>query len=91
MRIRTSWCRLPHEQPDQVRVLVQNHGVEIEPSKLPRLFDRFFRGDASRFDGQAHHGLGLSIVAAIARMHSGQILARSGNGVTQLGFTIAAQ
>ena len=83
--------RIADEQPDQVRVLVQNHGVGIEPSKLPGLFDRFFRGDASRFDGHAHHGLGLSIVAAIARMHSGQILARSGNGVTQLGFTIAAQ
>ena len=80
------------EQANQVRVLVQNHGVEIEPSKLPRLFDRFFRGDASRVDGPAHHhGLGLSIVAAIARMHSGQTLAHSGNGVTQLGFTIAAR
>ena len=36
------------ERANQVRVLVQNHGIEIEPSKLPRLFDRFFRGDASR-------------------------------------------
>jgi two-component system heavy metal sensor histidine kinase CusS len=72
-------------------VLVQNHGVEIEPSHLPRLFDRFFRAESSRHSaGQAHHGLGLSIVAAIARMHSGRTFARSGGGVTALGFTVAA-
>jgi two-component system heavy metal sensor histidine kinase CusS len=79
------------EAPDQVRVLVQNHGVEIEPSHLPRLFDRFFRAESSRTEGQAHHGLGLSIVAAIARMHSGRTFAQSNGGVTSLGFTVAAQ
>jgi two-component system heavy metal sensor histidine kinase CusS len=74
-----------------VRVLVQNHGTTIEPSQLPRLFDRFFRAETSRAsDGQPHHGLGLSIVAAIARMHSGRTFAQSGDGVTRLGFTIAA-
>jgi two-component system, OmpR family, heavy metal sensor histidine kinase CusS len=70
---------------------VQNHGVTIEPSQLPRLFDRFFRAESSRAsEGQAHHGLGLSIVAAIARMHSGRTFAQSGGGVTRLGFTVAA-
>ncbi len=79
------------EAPDQVRVLVQNHGVTIEPSQLPRLFDRFFRAENSRAShGEAHHGLGLSIVAAIARMHSGRTVAQSANGVTRLGFTVAA-
>lgn len=79
------------EAPDQVRVLVQNHGLAIEPSQLPRLFDRFFRAESSRAsEGEAHHGLGLSIVAAIARMHSGRTLAQSVNGVTRLGFTVAA-
>ena len=76
---------------DHVRVLVQNHGVAIEPSLLPRLFDRFFRAESSRAsDGEAHHGLGLAIVAAIARMHSGQTFAHSDRGVTRLGFTVAA-
>jgi two-component system heavy metal sensor histidine kinase CusS len=74
----------------EVRVLVQNQGVEIEPSHLPRLFDRFFRAESSRADGQLHHGLGLSIVAAIARMHSGRTFARCDGGVTSLGFTVAA-
>lgn len=79
------------EMRGEVRVLVQNQGVEIEPSHLPRLFDRFFRAESSRnSEGQTHHGLGLSIVAAIARMHSGRTLARSNGGVTALGFTVAA-
>jgi two-component system heavy metal sensor histidine kinase CusS len=79
------------EAPDQVRVLVQNHGVTIDPAQLPRLFDRFFRAESSRSsEGQANHGLGLSIVAAIARMHSGRPFAQSARGVTRLGFTLAA-
>jgi two-component system heavy metal sensor histidine kinase CusS len=73
-----------------VRVLVQNRGMEIKPAHLPRLFDRFFRAEGSRTAGQTHHGLGLSIVAAIARMHSGRTFAQSDAGVTRLGFTIAA-
>jgi two-component system heavy metal sensor histidine kinase CusS len=79
------------DEPGQVKVLVQNRGVEIEPAHLPRLFDRFFRAESSRHsEGEPHHGLGLSIVAAIARMHSGRTFARSGDGVTALGFTVSA-
>lgn len=79
------------DAPGEVRLLVQNHGVEIEAPHLPRLFDRFFRAETSRHHaGGAHHGLGLSIVAAIARMHSGRTFARSDGGVTALGFTVSA-
>jgi two-component system, OmpR family, heavy metal sensor histidine kinase CusS len=58
---------------------------------LPRLFDRFFRADSSRCcDGEEqHHGLGLAIVAAIARMHAGRTLAESREGLTRIGFTLA--
>jgi len=73
-----------------VQVVVQNTGEEIDAQSLPRLFDRFFRGDTSRCcDGQQHHGLGLAIVAAIARMHAGRTLAESQGGVTRVGFTLA--
>ena len=75
----------------QVRVEVRNQGPAIAEQSLPRLFDRFFRGDESRCsDGQVHHGLGLAIVAAIARMHAGRTLAESSAGVTRVGFTLAA-
>ncbi len=75
----------------EVEVVVRNQGQAIAAQQLPRLFDRFFRGDESRCcDGQQHHGLGLAIVAAIARMHAGRTLARSHDGVTEVGFTVAA-
>jgi two-component system heavy metal sensor histidine kinase CusS len=76
---------------EQVQVVVQNRGQAIAPAQLPRLFDRFFRGDESRCcPEEQHHGLGLAIVAAIARMHAGRTLAESGGGITRVGFTLAA-
>ena len=75
----------------QVQVMVHNEGEAIDAASLPRLFDRFFRGDSSRCcDNEQHHGLGLAIVAAIARMHAGRTLAESSAGVTRVGFTLAA-
>jgi two-component system, OmpR family, heavy metal sensor histidine kinase CusS len=77
--------------PEQVQVEVCNEGEAIDPVSLPRLFDRFFRADTSRACAdQLHHGLGLAIVAAIARMHAGRTLAASADGVTRVGFTLAA-
>lgn len=84
--------RIAPDAAEQVQVVVLNAGTAIDAASLPRLFDRFFRGDASRCcdDGQQHHGLGLAIVAAIARMHAGSTLAESTGGVTKVGFTLAA-
>lgn len=83
--------RIAPDAADHVQVLVQNEGEPIDAQALPRLFDRFFRADASRTcpDSQ-HHGLGLAIVAAIARMHAGRTLAESTGGVTRVGFTLAS-
>ena len=79
------------EQPGlQVRIAVVNQGPTIAADQLPRLFDRFFRGDSARSDAGSHHGLGLAIVAAIARMHGGQLLALSAGGLTTIGLTLEA-
>ena len=75
----------------QVRVEVQNAGAPIAPQHLARLFDRFFRVDTARPDSQSHHGLGLAIVAAIARMHAGKPLAECDGNGTRVGFTLALQ
>ncbi len=75
----------------ECRVQVCNQGPAVDGEALPRLFDRFFRADESRCcDDTQHHGLGLAIVAAIARMHGGRTLAESDGGVTRIGFTLAA-
>jgi two-component system, OmpR family, heavy metal sensor histidine kinase CusS len=74
---------------DSASLLVGNQGPTIEPELLPRLFDRFFRADRARTGCQQHHhGLGLAIVAAVARMHGGHTLAQSQDGQTRIGFTL---
>ena len=80
----------PEPGAQQVQLVVQNRGEAIADDHLPRLFDRFFRVDSSRCceDGQ-HHGLGLAIVAAIARMHAGRTVAECTSGTTRVGFTLA--
>jgi two-component system, OmpR family, heavy metal sensor histidine kinase CusS len=76
-------------QGSTLELAVVNRGDDIAADDLPRIFDRFFRADASRNAGDVHHGLGLAIVAAIARMHGGQVVARSCSGETRIGMSIA--
>lgn len=76
------------EGPNLASLAVVNRGQPIAAEHLPRLFDRFYRADPSRWHADIHHGLGLSIVAAIARMHEGQAFATSTDGLTTIGFTI---
>ena len=75
----------------EVAVRVVNRGTTIAGEHLPRLFDRFYRVDAARTGGDRNHGLGLAIVAAIARMHSGAVLAESRNGITSIGLVLPAE
>lgn len=72
-----------------VRVTVQNEGSIIEPTELPYIFERFYRVDRSRSDSSSHHGLGLAIVAAIARMHGGSTFAESSSGLTRIGMLMS--
>ena len=72
----------------EVTLRVVNLGDTVAAEHLPRLFDRFYRSDPSRSDAARNHGLGLSIVAAIARMHGGEPLAESSAGVTAIGLTL---
>ncbi|HET7835626.1 MAG TPA: ATP-binding protein, partial [Variovorax sp.] len=70
-------------------VSVSNPSAPIAPEQLPRLFDRFYRVDSSRRNSGENHGLGLSIVKAVAVMHNGTVFARSDNGITTVGFSVA--
>lgn len=76
---------------DSVKVQVINHGEAIPPAALPRLFDRFYRVEAARNHAARHHGLGLAIVAAIARMHDGSTFAASQSGTTAIGMVLPAR
>jgi two-component system heavy metal sensor histidine kinase CusS len=67
--------------PDgRAEVAVSNPGPGIPRELLPRVFDRFFRADASRPDSAHGSGLGLAIVKSIVELHGGGIEARSEPG-----------
>jgi heavy metal sensor kinase len=61
-----------------VRVEVRDSGSGISGDDLPRVFERFFRGDPSRSADGA--GLGLPIAAEVARAHGGTIDIDSAEG-----------
>jgi two-component system heavy metal sensor histidine kinase CusS len=73
-----------HEQ--HVAIAVSNPGLGIASEHLPRLFERFYRVDASRSNSGANHGLGLAIVKAIALMHGGEVFVRSEQGINTFGL-----
>ena len=72
----------------RVRISVSNEGPVIAAQHIPRLFDRFYRAEAARQHDGVNRGLGLAIVAAIARMHGGESFAVSENGRTTVGIEI---
>jgi two-component system heavy metal sensor histidine kinase CusS len=62
-----------------VVVSVTDTGCGIPPEHLPKVFDRFFRGDRSR-SRQEGSGLGLAIVKTIMQLHGGEVLVASEPG-----------
>lgn len=54
-------------------ISVADGGQGIDPATVPQIFERFARSDASRSRREGGAGLGLAIVAAIARAHDGSI------------------
>ena len=66
---------------DSVRIAVQDQGVGIAPEDIPRIFDRFFRSEASRARAEGGTGLGLSIAKWIIDKHKGRIEVQSREGV----------
>ncbi len=71
----------------QARLTVSNPGEPIPAEQLSRLFERFYRADASRGE-KSGFGLGLSIAAVIAQEHKGTLKAESGGEGTRLLLTL---
>ena len=68
----------------RMRFSVADTGEGIRPEDLGRVFERFYRGEQSRFGREGESGLGLAIAKAFDQAHSGKIWAESvlGQGAT---------
>lgn len=76
-------CRARHDGGNVV-VSVTDTGSGIGSDHLPRIFERFYRADASRSRDEGGTGLGLAIVKHLVEAHGGQVRATSelGRGTT---------
>lgn len=71
----------------QVELTMENDVDFIEEGNHDELFDRFYRLDSSRNSTTGGHGIGLSVVKAIALSHKAKISCKSEN-TQSIKFTI---
>jgi PAS domain S-box-containing protein len=77
-----------HHASGEVQIEIQDTGVGIPENELPRVFERFFRGETPLILGVAGTGLGLSIVKNLVEMHHGRIYVES-KGVSGEGSRVS--
>ncbi len=65
-----------HREGEWARIVVADDGDGVPSAERERIFERFYKRDASRKGGGA--GLGLAIARWIAQQHHGRIMAADG-------------
>ena len=65
------------DEVDSIHVEIEDNGKGIAQKDLGKIFERFYRTDASRNSAQGGSGIGLSIVKKIIEDHGGYIWATS--------------
>lgn len=72
-------------QEQSLKVAIANHGPQIPPEQIGRLYDKFWQGDHSH--ATSGNGIGLSVTKRIVELHRGTIGVESSPEVTV--FTVA--
>ena len=68
------------DEVDAIRVEIEDNGKGIAQKDLQKIFERFYRTDASRNSAQGGSGIGLSIVKKIIEDHGGYVWATAKEG-----------
>ena len=73
--LQNGWIRIGLERTEQVvQVEISNSSSGIAPESREKIFERFYRTDASRSRNVDGVGLGLSLAREIARAHGGDLV-----------------
>ncbi len=72
----------------EIVVEIADEGSGVPEEALATIFDRFARADDARTRAQGGVGLGLAIVAAIAKAHGGRCTVARRNGETVFGLAL---
>jgi two-component system, OmpR family, heavy metal sensor histidine kinase CusS len=79
---------IDQEADGAAAVRITNQGTPIAPEHIERIFDRFYRVDASRARLSGGTGLGLAIVRSIMEGHGGAVTASSDLQARTTTFTL---
>lgn len=60
---------------DMLLIELTNHGPQIPPEQMGRMYDKFWQGDAAR--ASEGNGIGLSVTKRIVELHKGSISVES--------------
>jgi signal transduction histidine kinase len=71
-----------HGEGTEAVIEIVDHGCGVDPANMDQIFERFARTDVARGRDKGGAGLGLAIVAAIAKAHGGRCTVRSSDGET---------
>jgi two-component system, OmpR family, sensor kinase len=87
--VRNALVHTPSTTPVEIAVTTNNgtaqlsvsdHGPGLPPGDRARIFEPFYRADASRSRDSGGAGLGLSIVSAVVAAHGGKVKVRETDG-----------
>ncbi len=67
----------PQDDNRTVTIVIEDHGPGIAPADLPRIWDRFYRADASRSRATGGMGLGLPVARRLVEAMGGEVAVES--------------
>lgn len=81
-------CMALHTRDNAIEFCITDTGSGIAPADQARIFERFYKADASRERARGGSGLGLAIAKKIVEMHHGTIAVQSALGAGST-FTVS--